>query len=56
MLQGGLSGLVDVGSYRHSVVDLASHVPYVMIGPDSVMADARGRVSDTFYCNATEHL
>ena len=56
MLQGGLSSLVDVGSYRYGVVDLASHMPYVMIRSDRVVSDSRYRVFDTFCSYTTEHL
>ena len=56
VLKSWLSSSVDVASYAHSLIDLASDVAGGMVGADSVVAHARYRVANAVYCHTSEHL
>ena len=55
VLQSRLRRSVDMGSYTHRVVYLASHMSTRLVRSDGVVLYTRGRVSNTFHCYTTEH-
>ena len=50
-----LGSSVDVASYAHSLIDLASDVPGGLVRADGVMSHARDRVANAVYRNTSEH-
>jgi len=56
VLKSGLGRAVDVASYAHSLIDLASDVPGGMVGADGMVAHARYRVANAVYRDTAEHL
>jgi len=51
-----LSSSVDVASYAHSLIDLASDVSSCLVRADGVVSHARDRVANAVYRNTSEHL
>ena len=56
VLKSWLSSAVDVASYAHSLIDLASDVPGGLVRADGVMSHARHCVANAVYRNTSEHL
>jgi len=54
--QSGLSRAVDVASYAHGLIDLASDMPGGLVRSGNVMLHARHCVANAVYRNTAEHL
>ena len=56
VLKSWLSSSVNMASYAHSLIDLASDVPRCLVRADGMVAHARYRVANALYCHTLEHL
>ena len=56
VLKSWLSSSVNMASYAHSLIDLASDVSSCLVRADSVVSHARDRVANAFYRHTSEHL